>query len=267
MLQHTLLINHPEPEKIEWFKISKEDYMEIEKTATDGVVFFDPFIIDNFFDKNEFEKLKNYLINEDKNEFIYQKNMKKMEKFVQLPEEFVDLATKKIKKILNTDDVVLVHSRFAHHQILKDGEKPNIYCHIDRSPGVYMLNLHIDGNKDWGFVVNDKEFYTKPSQSVLCQPEFDFHYRPEWVGEDKNEYHQALFLFFVNKNHWSIDKENLKQTRSSYLNEKYNFGNDFRNSPEIRNFSDQKVLMFIDYYKRFNKELLERTRPGFGQKE
>lgn len=267
MLDRNLLINHPEPEKIEWLRISREDYIEIEKVATDNVVFFDPFVIDNFFNENDFEELKEYLFNKDKSEFEYQENMKKLEKVVDLPKKFVDIATKKLKSILNTEDLVMTHSRFAHHQISKDKEKPNVYFHIDRSPGTYMVNIHIDGNKEWGFVVNDKEFFTKPSQSVLCQPEFDFHYRPEWIGDDENEYHQALFLFFVNKNHWSISKDNLEQTRSDYLNNKYNFGKDFKNSKELRGFADQKFEMFFKYYKELNKDLLKKTNPGFGKKQ
>jgi hypothetical protein len=65
-----------------------------------------------------------------------------------------------------------------------------------------MVDLHIGGNRDWGFVAHDKEFITKPNDAIIVQPEFDFHYRPQWNSEDPSENYKVLFFHLVRKDHW-----------------------------------------------------------------
>ena len=65
-----------------------------------------------------------------------------------------------------------------------------------------MVDLHIGGNRDWGFVAHDKEFITKPNDAIIVQPEMDFHYRPDWNSDDPSENYKALFFHLIRKDHW-----------------------------------------------------------------
>lgn len=253
-----LLTNHPDPSKIKWDYLDKETYQEIENIFTDGVVFFEPFLVDNFFPQDMFDELveicnSNKLQNID---FSYQMN--KWEEGIEIPKKFFDYVVEKVKNLIGTDDVMSEYHMYAHHQITEDSRVPKLPLHIDWAPGSYMVDLSIGGNKDWGFVAKYENFICKPNQAIICQPQFDFHYRPYWNSKDPNDYYQAFFFHMINKNHWSNIEGN---TRSQYLNDKYDFGKNFRNTDIFKNFQYQRMLNFEEIYIKKIQELKLPSPP------
>ncbi len=246
-----LLKYHPDPDSIVWHFMDKETYQEIEDIFSNDVKFFDPFMVDNFFEEDVFNELKDLCTSYDLSQVDYSNQMNKWEQNLQIPKKFEDLAIKKLKDILEIEDAEVSYTMYAHHQITSDGRKPKLPLHIDWAPGAYMIDLQIGGNRDWGFVAKYENFICQPNQAVICQPQFDYHYRPSWNSSDPNEYYQAIFFHIVNKNHWSKVEGN---TRSKYLNDKYNFGHDFRNSEVFANFQEQRHSMFYrDYIDNITK--------------
>lgn len=252
-----LLKNHPNPEKIDWKYLDKETYQEIENIFTDGVVFFEPFLVDHFFPQDMFDELveicnSNKLENID---FSYQMN--KWEEGVDIPAKFFEYAVEKVKKLIGTEDIMAAYHMYAHHQITKDGRIPKLPLHIDWAPGAYMIDLHIGGNRDWGFVAKYKNFICKPNQAIICQPQFDYHYRPSWNSNNPDDYYQALFFHLINHNHWAVPTEYFKQNRPKKINDKYKFGRTFRESELFSKFQDQRRYIFDDIYVKNYKKMLK----------
>jgi hypothetical protein len=242
-----LYANHPDPESIDWKFCSKEDYLEIENIFTKNVKFFDPFVIENFFEEEDFNELRDLLTSTPLDKIIYTKQMNKWEDAVPIPNKFFEKALDKIKKVLGTDDVELGYYLYAHHQITSEGRKPFLQIHLDWSPGSYMIDLHIGGNRDWGFVAHDKEFITKPNDAVIVQPEFDFHYRPDWASDNTEEYYQVLFFHLVRKDHW-----------------KNIFGIDYMKDEKFLAFQHQRLHIWQPLYVKFIKTLPHLPSPLFG---
>lgn len=167
-----------------------------------NVLFFDPFLVDGFYDQSDFQELAGILESKNIKDIAYTKQMNKWEDMVEIPQHFFDKAIKRTQDILGTNDVELGYYLYAHHQITEEGRKPFLQVHLDWSPGCYMVDLHIGGNRNWGFVAHDKEFITKPNDAIIVQPELDFHYRPSWDSEDPNENYKALFFHLIRKDHW-----------------------------------------------------------------
>jgi len=242
---HFLLKDHYNPETIVWDLITKKEYEEIENILINNVIFFEPFIIDNFFEEDDFNELVKICNNYQLSKLDFSNQMNKWEEKIYIPEKFIDIALEKIKKIINTDNIYYSYHMYAHHQITEDGRVPKLPLHIDWAPGAYMIDLHIGGNRDWDFIANNKIFTCKPNQAIICQPQFDFHYRPSWNSTDPKEYYQALFFHLINKEHWSIDNnvfidQNLKN--------KYNIGSNFRNSDIFIKYQNQKKKIFEKEY-------------------
>lgn len=249
MYTRPLLKNIKDIENISWEYLDRESYEEMEKIFTDGVVFFEPFLVDNFYSEEDFNELVNICNSFNLEEIDYSNQMNKWEQAIPLPQKFIDIAVEKVKHLIGTDDVLFGYMMYAHHQITEDGRVPKLPVHIDWSPGSYMIDLHIGGNRDWGFVAGDKEFITKPNQAVICQPQFDYHYRPSWNSSDPSEYYQALFFHLINKNHWCVPNSATEtQNRSKELNAKYEFGRDFRETDIFKNFQSQRSLIFEYQY-------------------
>jgi len=246
---HPLLVNFPLPvEEINWEFITKEKYQEFENILTQDVVFFEPVLIDNFYPQDMFDELVSILTKEPLEKIDYSNQMNKWEQGFEIPRKFIDYAVNKAKEIIGTDDIEFAYNMYAPHQITEDGRVPKLPLHIDWAPGPYMIDLHIGGNRDWGFVARYKNFVTKPNQAIICQPQFDYHYRPSWGSSDIYEYYQAFFLHLVNKNHWSCKSDKPGVSRSKELNERHNFGLEFRNSEDFINFQSQRRGIFEKHY-------------------
>ncbi len=251
---HPLLQNYPgDISKIEWKFLDKESYIEIENIFTDGVTFFDPFVVDNFFPQDMFDELVSICNSYTLNNLDYSKQMNKWEQRVEIPSKFQEYAVQKVRELIKTEDVHFQYLMYAHHQITKDERIPKLPLHIDWAPGSYMVDLHIGGNRDWPFVARYSEFICKPNQAIICQPQFDYHYRPSWNSKDPNEYYQAIFFHLVNKNHWVKDSD--FGDRDNNIELKYKFGNDFRDTEIFKSFQNQRQFIFDNYYVQTNKQL------------
>jgi hypothetical protein len=109
-----------------------------------------------------------------------------------------------------------------------------------------MVDLHIGGNRDWGFVAHDKEFITKPNDAIIVQPELDFHYRPAWNSEDPNENYKVLFFHLIRKDHWG----NLH-------------GMEYMTDKDFLGFQHQRLAIWQNLYVKHIKSIPELPPPVF----
>lgn len=223
--------NHPDKENINWSHMSKEEYLEWEDEFFKNAILFEPLLIDEFYSEEEFEELRSIVKAKKLEDIAYTKQMNKWEDNIPLPQHLIDSAINKVKEILKTDDVELGYYLFAHHQITKEGRKPFLQVHMDWSPGTYMVDLHLDGNKDWSIICHDKEFRTKPNQAVLVQPEIDLHYREPWGTDDPDAFHDLVFFHLIRKDHW-----------------KNKHGDPFQGDKDFLRFQMQRLELFESHY-------------------
>ncbi len=245
-----LLSNYPDDlDGINWKSQDKKTYMEIEEILTDGVKFFDPIFVEEFYPQEMFDELVEICNSYDLRKIDYSNQMNKWEEQIEIPQKFIDYAIEKTKQLVGTDDILFGYHMYAHHQITSDGRVPKLPLHIDWAPGPYMVDLHIGGNRDWGFVARYQNFVTKPNQAIICQPQFDYHYRPAWGSTDPDEYYQAIFFHLVNKNHWKWPNgsDHVDESRKKWES-KYNFGTEFRQTKEFSDYQMQKRGLFDLYY-------------------
>lgn len=243
-----LIKNHPDPESIDWKYQDKDLYMEMEDIMVNGVTFFEPFLVNNFYPDDMFNELVDICNSHKLAELDYSNQMNKWEEQFKIPQKFIDYAVQKTRELIGTDDIHEGYHMYAHHQITDSGRVPRLPLHIDWSPGSYMVDLHIGGNREWGFVAGNTNFITKPNQAIICQPQFDYHYRPDWSSDDVDEYYQVFFFHLVNKNHWSIETDNPLQNRSKDINKKYEFGPEFRNNKIFSDYQYQRQHIFDRFY-------------------
>ena len=245
-----LLQNYPgDLDDIAWNSQDKETYLEMEEILTHGVKLFDPIFVDQFYPEEMFEELVAICNSYDLSQVDYSNQMNKWEQGIEIPQKFIDYAIKRTKELVGTDDILFGYHMYAHHQITSEGRVPKLPLHIDWAPGPYMVDLHIGGNSEWGFVARYQNFITKPNQAIICQPQLDYHYRPSWGSNNPDEYYQAIFFHLVNKNHWKwpAGSENVDEWRKKWEN-KYTFGTEFRQTKEFSEYQLQKRGMFDIYY-------------------
>jgi hypothetical protein len=234
---------------IDWKYIDKETYIEIENLLTKDVKLFDPIFVDQFYPQDMFDELVEICNSYDLSKVDYSHQMNKWEEGIHIPQKFIDYAVEKTKELVGIDDIQFGYHMYAHHQITSEGRVPKLPLHIDWAPGPYMVDLQIGGNRDWGFVARYKNYICKPNQAVICQPQFDYHYRPSWGSQDPAEYYQAIFFHLTNKNHWCWPKEaRCVDSSREFWDNKYELGKDFRDTEVFSNFQQQRRYIFDIYY-------------------
>ena len=241
-----MLENHPDESMIEWKHCSRDHYLKFEEMFKKNVLFFDPFLVNSFYENSDFEELRGILESKDVKDIAYTKQMNKWEDAVEIPQHFFDKAIKRTQDLLGTNDIELGYFLYAYHQITNEGRKPFLQVHLDWSPGCYMVDLHIGGNRDWGFVAHDKEFITKPNDAIIVQPELDFHYRPSWNSEDTNENYKALFFHLIRKDNW----KNL-------------YGPQFQSSADYLSFQNQRAYIWERLYIEHISSIPGLSEPVF----
>ena len=244
-----LLKNHPNPESIEWTVCDKESYEAVENLLTDGVTFFEPFMVSNFYSDEDFQELQSICLSHKLNNLDYNQHLQKWEEEIELPQHLIDKAVNKIRQLVGTDDIYNGYYFYTHHQITNDGRKPRLPLHIDFSPGSYFIGLHIDSNRDWPCIFKDKIFTIKQNEAIIAQTEFDYHWRPSWNSDNTNEYYSVLLFHLKHKNHWSIPNDDSSQNRDPKVNERFpNLGPDFIYSEEHDNYKVQQRMIFDPIY-------------------
>lgn len=245
-----LLSNFPgNIDDLDWRYIDKDTYMEIEDLLTKDVKFFDPIFVDQFYPQDMFDELVEICTKYDLSQIDFSNQMNKWEEGIHIPQKFIDYAVEKAKELIGTNDIMFAYHMYAHHQITSDGRVPTLPLHIDWAPGPYMVDLQIGGNRDWGFVARYKNFVCKPNQAIICQPQFDYHYRPSWGSSNPEDYYQAIFFHLANKNHWCWPKiaPHVDSSRRKW-DDKYELGRDFRDIEVFGKFQQQRRYMFDNYY-------------------
>lgn len=244
-----LLKNHPNPESIQWVHCDRKTYEEIEDLLTRDVVIYDPFMIDKFYSDEDFIELQNICKSHQLKNLDFNQHLQKWEQQIELPQHLLDKAFNRIKEAIGTDDVHMGYYFYTHHQITADGRRPKLPLHIDYSEGPYFIGLHVDSNRDWDFIAQDKIFTLKPNQAVIAQTQFDYHWRPSWGSQDLNEYYAVLLFHLVNKNNWSKSNDDPIQNRDKTLNERFpNLGPDFINDKDYVAYRMQQRLIFDPIY-------------------
>jgi len=223
--------NIKDKDSVEWMFLDKDTYLQMEKDFCEDAIFFEPLVLDDFYSKEDFLELKEFISKLELNKIAYTKQMNKWEDKINLPQKFIDIAIQKVKDVLKTEDVEFAYYLYAHHQISSDGRKPFLQVHLDWSPGTYMVDLHVGGNRDWEIIAHDQRFVTKENQAVLVQPEFDFHYRENWNSDDPEVYYQALFFHLKRKNHWSNK-----------------YGIQYQDNEKFLKFQNQRLHLFENHY-------------------
>jgi hypothetical protein len=193
-----------DPDQIEWKFLDKKTYLKIEEAYIADTQFFDSFTVDNFLSREDLMHVQNVLNKQDLSKMNYVRDMNKWSEPLFLSTKVKENILKKMKEVLNNDDIQLQDYFYSHHQVTSTGRVPRLPVHIDWVPGTYVVDIRIGGNLDWEFVHGLNSHNLKINQAVICQPEFDYHYRPAWPGKNNEDFHQSVFLHMTKKNHWSL---------------------------------------------------------------
>lgn len=136
----------------------------------------DPILLENVFDEERFLVLqhlflmmsKNATINEDYRVFIDSKSDMLLSVVGQ---ELLPLA----KKIFNSTNMFSSYTVFSHYENDNSGINP----HVDYQEDVYLIDICLYNNGEWGLCVDDKEYFLEPNCAVAFESGKSLHWRPD----------------------------------------------------------------------------------------
>jgi hypothetical protein len=239
-----------DPDQIDWKFLDKETYLDIEKVYLDQTQFYESFTVDNFFNEEDLAHVQDILNKQDLTKMYYARDMNKWSQPLFMSKTVRDNALNKMKQILNNDDILFQDYFYSHHQKSSDGRVPRLPSHIDWVPGTYVVDIRIGGNIDWEFVHGLNSHKLKTNQAVVCQPEFDFHYRPIWPGKNPEDFHQSVFFHMIKKDHWILPESQIidRDPEISAITKRLEIGPHFPVSDLFKKWRKQTGHIFKSIY-------------------
>jgi len=189
----------------------------------------DPFVLENVFEENYFQELKNYLYKkkEEREGFIYDVNFGRSTYHSSLARDgeiFIDSANKLVpiaKKLFDSDQLEFSYCIFSVYR----GHKANLYYHVDDNACTYTIDLCVHQNTPWPLFVAGHEFVVDENQAICYYGEDQYHWREKFPDPKTNEV-SMIFYHFVDKDHWFFSGKDdahfeLKKRRNSRIKEYY----------------------------------------------
>lgn len=169
----------------------------------------DPQIINNLFNKDDYEKLI-LSINNPKS-FEYQEGFSRYiasEGKLTILKELSDKLINVAREIFNSNSLLPTYSLFSHYE--GQNPIPSLYKHKDDNACTYTIDMCVNQKDIWPLWVEGIPYFLKPNQALAYYGNDQEHWREEFP-DPKNNYVQMIFFHFAEPDHWWFTKG------SSYL--------------------------------------------------
>lgn len=164
------------------------------------IIVQEPKIIDQLFNEEKYQKLKDYLFNKkrelDQYEVYYGRYVYTDQLINQYGNDLIPIA----RKIFNSETLVPSYFLFAHYE--KDSK---LHFHKDNNACTYTIDMCVYQTEPWDLWVEDKPYTLMPNQALAYYGNDQVHGRKEFPDK-KNGYVAMIFFHFVEPDHWFITK-------------------------------------------------------------
>lgn len=164
----------------------------------------EPKIFNNLINKNDFLRLKKFLLNIPKERMIFDRRhgrYKLSEDDLCIFSQYAKLLTPAARKFFNSKTLIPSYVLFAHYE----GELACLPKHKDRNACTYTLDLCVYQKYPWDIWVENKPYTLKENQALGFYGNDQEHWR-EAFPNPKTNYVGMLFFHFVEPEHWFYTK-------------------------------------------------------------
>lgn len=158
-----------------------------------------PKKIDNLFNDERFERVKDALISQAENykwdsTFGRKTIMHWEQPLLQIYNNFL-IST--AREIFNNNTMIPTYSQYIEYS----GKTANLFHHVDNNACTYTIDVLIHQKTPWALWVAGEEFFLEENQGVAYMGNDQEHWREDFPDPENNVVGMALF-HFAEPDHW-----------------------------------------------------------------
>jgi hypothetical protein len=156
-----------------------------------------PKIIHNLLAEKEYQELKTYLKNIDKERMSYEDFFGRYvysDKFIH---DFSYKILPIAREFFGDDTILPSYSLFAHYE----GEKASLFQHYDDNACTFTVDMCVYQTEPWDLIVDGHNYTLQENEALAYYGEENEHGRGQFPNPEKQ--HVAMIFFhFVKPDHW-----------------------------------------------------------------
>lgn len=158
-------------------------------------------VIENVFPQPEFNRLKRYLMNKQKDPSTFDKGFGRYT----FRNKMIDVYSMNLlllaRQTFNSKTLLPSYSLFAHYE----GENASLYKHKDDNACTYTLDFCVYQTEPWDLFVDDQAYTLQENQALAYYGNEQMHWREKFPNPE-NQHVAMIFFHFVEPDHWWFTK-------------------------------------------------------------
>ena len=153
------------------------------------------FQVEQIFDNNSFDLLKDFIMSETSLEgsMNYEEYLGRYYRMVVLPDDLKEIVSSKIKKHLSDDSLDIACFQIAKYQI-KNGSIPTLEEHLDHDIGTCVVSIPIKHTIDWPLIIEDQAMVSSENSAVFIMGKEEKHKRDTFPSTSELDFVMVLLV-------------------------------------------------------------------------
>jgi hypothetical protein len=161
----------------------------------------EPRLVDNLFDQESYNLLKDTMFNCPKTLESYDQGFGRYHVNHEILQEYTQKALPIAREYFNSQTLVPSYTLFSHYE----GANAQLWKHKDDNACTYTLDMCVYQNQPWDLWVEGKNYTLNPNQALAYYGNDQEHWR-EAFPNPESQHVAMIFFHFVEPDHWFLTK-------------------------------------------------------------
>jgi len=159
---------------------------------------FQPVILDQLFNKEDHDKLKHLVNNENtERDWLDKEKDRGVKRYPQLDEYFSKIIEPRAKEVFSDPTLKSTYAVYLNY----DKPQSKLPAHKDNNACTYTIDYCLSAITPWGVVVEGEEYMFDEGQGLAFMGGYDSHWR-EAMPDPENNRVEVIMFHFCPSDHW-----------------------------------------------------------------
>lgn len=160
-----------------------------------------PMVLDNVFDFDLFNRLKDTMFNTPRPKELYDTGFGRYHVGHPILSEYTNRVLPIAREYFESDTLIPSYTLFSHYE----GQNANLGKHKDDNACTYTVDMCVYQSEPWDLWVDNQPYTLKENQALAYYGNEQEHWREEFPNKE-NGFVAMIFFHFVEPDHWYITK-------------------------------------------------------------
>lgn len=161
----------------------------------------DPFIVSNFYSKEDYEGIFSTALSFKKHEWDYDEKLARYVLRNRWTDKLGIAEINRARDFFESDTLLFSYSLIA----IYNNPRSNLGMHKDDNACTYTIDVCLKAKDPWPLIIEGKEYTAKENEAICFYGNDQSHGRPDFTQDNSV---MVMFLHYVEPDHWWFEKSN-----------------------------------------------------------